>query len=502
MEALTEKAMVTILRWVTRGMAVATIAISSANGQRVDSTIVPRNDSVMIRMVDVDVRALIQALARYLDRPVVFGPINGTRVSLETPTPIPTAQVLPLLRGVLSAQNLEFTAESTLYRVHQKETSPASPQPSAIPPTASGQQSAVQLFVIHVRHARAADVAATVNALYGRASALGELGERPATLSDQLRQNHVPPVDAAAPQAVASVAGRAATLAGDVTIVPDPRANSLLIRATKADFDLIDAAVKELDVRPLQVLIEVLIAEVRRDRGLDFGVGATVPPQRIGEGNATIAAATTGVALSDFVLRVMKLGAVDVDATLRAAASRGDASIVSRPVVITANNEPAQILVGSQRPFVQVARALPTDAAVRDQVVQYKDVGTKLIVAPTISSDGYVMLEVTQEVNAATAETQFDAPIISTRAVQTKLLVKDGQTVALGGLTDRQKDVSQGGVPVLSSIPLIGGFFGHASRHTSETELFLFLTPRVIRTDEDANNLTEPLIKRAERAKP
>ena len=131
MEALTEKAMVTILRWVTRGMAVATIAISSANGQRVDSTIVPRNDSVMIRMVDVDVRALIQALARYLDRPVVFGPINGTRVSLETPTPIPTAQVLPLLRGVLSAQNLEFTAESTLYRVHQKETSPASPQPSA-----------------------------------------------------------------------------------------------------------------------------------------------------------------------------------------------------------------------------------------------------------------------------------------------------------------------------------------------------------------------------------
>ena len=502
MEAVTEETMVTVVRWVMRAMSVATIALSSAQGQRVDSTVVPRNDSVMIRMVDVDVRALIQALARYLDRPVVFGPINAARVTLETPTPIPTAQILPLLRGVLNAQNLEFTAESTLYRVHQKDAPAAPPQASTQSPTASAQQGPVQLFVIHLRHARAADVAATVNALYGRAAALGELGERPSTLSDQLRQNQVPPVGAPPPQAVASVAGRPATLTADVTIVPDGRANSLLIRATRSDFDLIDAAVKELDVRPLQVLIEVLIAEVRRDRGLEFGVGTTVPPQRVGEGNASITAATTGVALSDFVLRVMKLGSIDVDATLRAAASRGDASIVSRPVVITANNEPAQILVGSQRPFVQVARALPTDAPIRDQVVQYKDVGTKLIVVPTISSDGYVMLEVTQEVNAATTETQFDAPIISTRAVQTKLLVKDGQTVALGGLTDRQKDVSQSGVPLLSSIPLLGGFFGRVSRRTIETELFLFLTPHVIWTDEDATDVTEPFKKRAEHAKP
>ncbi|HTK54351.1 MAG TPA: secretin N-terminal domain-containing protein [Gemmatimonadaceae bacterium] len=487
---------------LTLVFAIATSALAPTGGraQRPDSSVTSRNDSVTIRLVDVDVRAAVQALARYLDRPVLFGAVPPTRVTLETPTPVPRSQVLSLLRSILESQNLVLVEDSTAYQVQVKQPAAPPAQPGASPPPTQGGE-AIQLFVIRLRHARAADVAATVNALYGRASALGEIGGPPPTLSDQLKQNLVPPAGAP-PQAVQSVAARAATLSAEVTIVPDPRANSLLIRATRSDFDLIQAAVQELDTRPLQVLIEVMIAEVRKDRSLDFGVAASLPTTSIGSGNATIAAANEGAGLGDFVLRLMKIGAVDVDATLRAAAARGDASIISRPVVITANNEPAQILVGSQRPFLQVQRALPTDAAIRDQVVQYKEVGTKLFVVPTISADGYVMLEVTQEVNAATAETQFSAPVISTRSVQTRLLIKDGQTVALGGLTDRQKEVTQGGVPILSSIPLLGGFFGHASRRLTETELFLFLTPRVIRNDEEANGVTEPLRKRAERVKP
>jgi general secretion pathway protein D len=292
-------------------------------------------------------------------------------------------------------------------------------------------------------------------------------------------------------------------LTGETTIIPDPGTNSLLIRANRSDFDLITAAVKELDVRPLQVLIEVLIAEVRKDRSFSFGVDASLPPTRLNNrDDATVTAHNTGLGLGDFAVRVMKLGHADLDVTLSAAAARGDARIVSRPVVLASNNEEAQILVGSQRPFVQVSRTLPTDNAARDQVVQYREVGTKLTVRPTISADGYVMLEVTQDVNQATAETQFDAPIISTRTVQTRLLVRDSQTVVLGGLTDRQKDATQGGVPVLSSIPLLGGLFGRASRQTTETEFFLFITPRVIRSDEEAEQVTQPLEKRARKVDP
>jgi general secretion pathway protein D len=192
----------------------------------------------------------------------------------------------------------------------------------------------------------------------------------------------------------------------------------------------------------------------------------------------------------------MNLGGADINATLRAAAARGDVSIVSRPIVLAANNELAEILVGSQRPFVQVSRSLPTDTPQRDQVVQYRDVGTQLSVRPTISPEGYVMLEVTQEVNAVTTELAFDAPVISTRSVQTRLLVRDGQTAVLGGLADRQRDNNQSGVPVLSSIPLIGGLFGRVSRRATETELFLFLTPTVLFTDADVDGATIPLQRR------
>jgi type II secretory pathway component GspD/PulD (secretin) len=81
--------------------------------------------------------------------------------------------------------------------------------------------------------------------------------------------------------------------------------------------------------------------------------------------------------------------------------------------------------------------------------------------------------------------------------VQTQLLLKDGQTVVIGGLTDRQHDVTQTGIPFLSSIPIIGGLFGHAERQTTETELFLFITPRIVSDDDGMTKLTEPAQKKA-----
>lgn len=486
------------------GCTLAAVRMAIAQEPRRDSTIAPASvDTVSIRLVDVELRAAVQLLSQYLDRPVIFSGTPGIRVTLETPRPVPRAEVIRLLRGLLESQNLELFADSAaaLYRVRPKEA----PRPIAVQPAVTRAQGTPELFTIRLRHARAPNVAAVVNALYGRASALGEAGELPSSLAEGLRENVLPPqplpseVQAEPPSAQRP---RPAQFSGAVTIVPDPRSNSLLVRATREDFQLVEAAVRELDVRPLQALIEVMIVEARKDRSFAFGLETKVPPTRIPGTETTVSATSTGGGLSDFVLRVMRVGGVDVEATLRAGAARGDVRILSRPVVIAANNESAEILVGSQRPFIQVARSLPTDAPSRDQVVQYKDVGTRLSVRPTISEDGYVMLDVLQEVNAATAETQFDAPVISTRTVETRLLVKDGQTVVLGGLTDRQRDANQGGVPVLSSIPLLGGLFGRASRRTTEVELYLFLTPRVLRSDADADAATEPLRRKAQGDKP
>lgn len=240
----------------------------------------------------------------------------------------------------------------------------------------------------------------------------------------------MPPVDTPpSAQAVPGTAGRSAALSGDLIVVPDAQTNSLLIRANRTDFTLIQAVVQQVDVRPLQVMIEVLIAEVRHNRLLQLGVEATLGPTDAGKAKVQ-GGLSTGPGLGDLALKVMNIPGLNLEATLRAGAERGGVRVLSRPVVFTTNNEEAEIVVGTQRPFIQVSRALPTDAGVRDQVVQYKEVGTKLYVRPTISVDGSVQLQVAQEVSGATNETAFNAPVISTRSVRTNLLVQDGRTVA------------------------------------------------------------------------
>jgi len=304
----------------------------------------------------------------------------------------------------------------------------------------------------------------------------------------------VPPVGAPGVEPTLSGPGsqRGATLSGAVTIVPDERTNSLLVHASQPDFEVLRAAVDQLDIRPLQVLIEVLIVEAERDRSLSLGSNIVLPPQPLDHTHGTIGGTIAGASLGDFVLNLLNVGHAQVTAAISAAASRGDVKIISRPVLLASNNTEASILVGSQQPFVQVSLALPTSTPAMDQVVQYRDVGTKLTVRPTIDQDGYVSLDIHQEVSQATAVTQFNAPVISTREIATQVLVRDSQTIVLGGMRDAELDVTQGGVPFLSSIPLLGGLFGSANRTANQTEFYLFLTPRILKNDADADGVTAP----------
>jgi len=480
------------MKWlVTAWALIALISWSSPLRSQDTSGVRFTHDSITVRFVETDIRAVIQAIGQYLSKPVLVGPIQPTRVTLQTPGPVDRVTLLALLRGLVQSQNLEFVEDSWFYRVGPR---PQQEPRAARPVSDSGP---MQLFVIRLRHARASDVAATVNQLFGGTGAFsGQNGLSGGTLSDELRRNVVPPAGAQAASNQPNV--RQSSLSGSVTIVPDELTNSLLIRASQRDYDVMKEAVDQLDIRPLQVLIEVLIVEARQDRSFSFGADLFVPQQSVDKGDGTAGGETVGGGLGDLVIRLMHLGRANIDATLRAAASRGDVEIISRPVLLASNNQEARFLVGSQRPFVQVSRSLPTETPTRDQVIQYRDVGTKLTVRPTINQDGYVSLLIQQEINQATSEVQFDAPVISTREAVTRVLVKNGQTIVIGGLRDQQRDVSHSGVPILSGLPLIGGLFGRADRKTNRTELYLFLTPRILKTDADADSVTAPRLPKVE----
>lgn len=444
-------------------------------------------DSVSVRFVDADLRAVVQTLSRYLPKPVLVSGVPGNRVSLETPVPVHRTMAASLLRGLVESQNLVFEEDSAYIRIGPAVVPPF-PR-SAVPPDSAQPQ----LFVIRLKHARAADVAATVNLLFGGGGEFsGSAGLGRGTLSEELSRSAItdrPPVrpsDRPSDRPSAS-------FAGSVTIVPDELTNALLIRATERDLTVLRSAVDQLDIRPLQVVIEVLIVEARRSSDFSIGTSLFLPPQKIpGDADGTVGGRTRGAGLGDLVLELLNLGRADIDATLSASESRGDVKIVSRPVLLASNGMEASFLVGSQRPFVQVSRLLPTDNNNQDRVVQYRDVGTRLRVRPTINQDGYVSLLIQQEINAATSEVAFDAPVISTREASTQVLVRDGQTIMLGGLEDQQTDRSRTGVPLLSSLPLVGALFGSQSRNESRTELYLFITPRILRTDEDGDRVTAP----------
>jgi type II secretory pathway component GspD/PulD (secretin) len=361
-----------------------------------------------------------------------------------------------------------------------------------------------QLFIHRLQHANATILSSTLSALFG-GSMPSPAGARQAreTLSQQLRT--LEEQSAQALQGVQVGTGGQVTLVtapgeleGEVQIVPDEVTNSLLVRATAADWTIIQEAILSLDLRPLQVVIEVVIAEVRRTGELNVGVGffASDVDEEGGAG-------TTGilpVVGSDdaFSLDVLRTGDVDVAATLLALSSDGNVRILSRPLIQAQNNQEARILVGSERPFIQSSFTGVTTGGVAQEVVQYRDVGTSLTILPTINEDGYVNLLLTQEVSSATAETQFGAPVISTREATTQLLARSGQTVVVGGLVDQQTEESRSGIPILKDIPVLGWLFGTTRETVTNAELFLFLTPFVITSDEDEELLRQELESNAE----
>ena len=457
---------------------------------------------VELNFQDTDLRVVISALAEVAGFNLVYSSLPSRTVTLRTGGPITTEEVRAYLESVVRANGLVMTREGSLLRITSEPEVTTPPPPIERAPIGA-TSSEMRLFVYRLKHADAEQLAPTVAALFG-GSVGGSIGGRtPArSLSDELRRQRVAPANPAdsrpsardlAPVGTEEV-GFAAVVQGSVQVVPDPRTNSLLIRASRGDYESMRGAIAELDARPIQVLIEVLIAEVRRDRTVGSGVSLNVAQQAVGGRGTTLGGTLAGTTAGDIVVRVLQLGSIKADVVLSALASSADVTILSRPVILAQNNEEARILVGSERPFIQLFRSLPTDGGVRDQIVQYRNVGTQLTIRPTINPDGYVSMAVLQEVSTATAETQFGAPVISTREVKTQLLVKDGQTAALGGLIDQQRERTSSGIPFLKDIPVIGGLFRTSSqRRRGQTELFVFITPRVLRTDDDMTRTTRDL---------
>lgn len=295
----------------------------------------------------------------------------------------------------------------------------------------------------------------------------------------------------AAPQLSAAAAQAANDLTGQVSVVADADTNSLLVMTSSANFDRVRNIVNELDRPVPQVLIKVLVAEVTHNRTTDIGVEFSAINLKT-SGDTTVftdfgvEAATGGL--------IAKLVETDVTVAIRALEEVGKLDVLSRPYILASDNQEASIIVGQEVPIINSSRITDTGQTINTLI--YQDVGIILHVTPHVNPDGLVVMDVVPEISALTGETvpisdNASQPVIAKRSAQTRVAIRDGQTIVIGGLMEDRKTQTLTKVPLLGDIPLVGLLFQRDEVRKDKTELLIFLTPHVAQQPDQLQGMSD-----------
>ena len=347
---------------------------------------------------------------------------------------------------------------------------------------------AANVHVVYLKNAEATRVAQTLRGVLS-----GEAGA----------------VAAPAPVAAAGAAAGAAQPAaqGGGMVQADPASNSLLISAPDAIFAHIKAIIEKLDVRRAQVYVEALIVEITADRAAEFGIqwqslGDLSSNQSRVIGGTNFGGTGAGANIIDAAVNLGALGpglnigvvkgqvtipgigtVTNLSALARALETDANANILSTPNLLTLDNEEARIVIGQNVPFItgQYAQTGSATTATPFQTIERRDVGLTLRVKPQISEGGAVRLQIYQEISSVRDRTNAAGVITDKRAIESMVLVDDGQIVALGGLIQDSVSTGMEKVPLLGDIPILGLLFRYETRKQSKTNLMVFLRPVVLR---------------------
>lgn len=296
----------------------------------------------------------------------------------------------------------------------------------------------------------------------------------------------------------AGAAGAPAT-AALARVVVDKASNSIIFQGNNEDYGQIRSLLQGLDKPSKEALIEVTVAEVALNDNSQLGVEWLIKEARL-DGTQIIAGTLGGLGIGGAGLNYRRIdSAGDTRLLINALASSNRATILSSPRIVARNGETATIQVGQEVPIITSQQTSPTTGSTGSviQTVQYRTTGVVLNVKPVIHSGDQVDLDVTQEVSSAQTTTTGvnTSPTFSTRKLQTKLSLKNGATVLLGGLISNNKSQGDAGIPLLKDLPLLGQLFRTDTETSNRTELIILITPYIIADDNDAVAVTDAFRK-------
>lgn len=302
----------------------------------------------------------------------------------------------------------------------------------------------------------------------------------------------------AAPKAGAAAAQASAFDSGKITITPDKGSNSLVIMASPTDYNNMVQVIKKLDLRSKQVFVQVLIAEVSLDKTNEFGLQTGVLGGGSPNSNMTIAGlydplgtlTTLGTLLTSGGALTPDITArpVNITAVLKALDKNGLLNILSTPNILTSDNKEAEINVGENVPFQGSATQSTIGTTTS---VERKDIGINLKIKPQISEGDYIRMDINQEISAVKDSKGQAIDLVTTkRSAKTSVVVKDKETVAIGGLIQDTEEETISKVPFLGDIPLLGWLFKSKTKVRKKTNLMILLTPHIVRDAADLAEMT------------
>jgi general secretion pathway protein D len=297
----------------------------------------------------------------------------------------------------------------------------------------------------------------------------------------------------------------------EVKITPDKATNSLIIMAEKDDYLVLEEIIEKLDIPRTMVYIECLIMEVDVDKDFNVGTEWTAMTEISYQGReggagggysgadpgySNISGVAAGTLPAGFSLGVfteaLQIGGVqfpNLAAIVQAYQKDKDVHILSTPQILTTDNEEATIIVAKNVPY-QTRSAAETGVETYSSF-EYKDVGITLKITPQISEERLVRLDIYQEISKLDdlATTNPDRPTTLKRTIETTVIVKDGRTIVIGGLIEDAFTARDYKTPCLGDIPILGWLFRSYSKATEKTNLFVFLTPKVVKRPAEAETI-------------
>ncbi|MCI0469787.1 MAG: hypothetical protein L0Y62_06970 [Nitrospirae bacterium] len=371
-----------------------------------------------------------------------------------------------------------------------------------------------KVYVYPVQNGKAGDVFNLLMQIFfaaapAKPAAAKTTPTKPATPTTVPGQPAVAPARSAVPSITPAPSGETKLLSDITRIFSDEVTNSIVILAPPEDYQRIAETIKLIDIVPRQVVIEVLIAEITLSGEMRFGIEWSLKTDLKLSGLKPF---TRDVDLSGNVgfdsanLDPTKLTgftflATDptgiVRAMLQALAGESRLNVLASPHLLATDNREAKIQIGDQVPIVTSETNITGTTQIQ-RTIQSKDTGTILKIKPQINESGIVSLELNQEVSDYAIKTLYGSeyPVIFKRETSTTLVVKDGETIVIGGLIRDKNERTREGIPFLSQIPVLGYLFGYTANTDSRTELIVLLTPRVIKSPQDAKNVTSDYLQR------